>query len=185
MFLANVGEQEIESIYEVRPGDNFGWSQREGPFVFKAGDPSCGVFTPPADDRKYGYTYPVVAFAHNPPPGQPPCRTSGHAVAGGFVYQGADAPELRGKYLFSDFVPGRVFYADTREMHSGGKLAKIYELALFTDKGQSVTMQQLVGSPRADLRFGADSHGELYILSKANGKIWKIIGTRPAPAPPR
>lgn len=185
MFLANVGEQEIESIYEVRPGDNFGWSQREGPFVFKAGDLSCGVFTPPADDRKYGYTYPVVAFAHNPPPGQPPCRTSGHAVAGGFVYQGGDAPELRGKYLFSDFVPGRVFYADAREMHSGGKLAKIYELALFTDKGQPVTMQQLAGNPRVDLRFGADSHGELYILSKANGKIWKITGTRPVPAPPR
>jgi hypothetical protein len=39
MFLANIGEQEIESIYEVHPGDNFGGSQREGPFVFKAGDP--------------------------------------------------------------------------------------------------------------------------------------------------
>lgn len=114
MFLANIGEQHIESIYEVRPGDNFGWSQREGPFVFKAGDSSCGVFSLPADDMKYGYAYPVVAFAHNPPPGQPPCRSSGHAVVGGFVYQGSSAPELRGKYLFADFVPGRVFYADTK-----------------------------------------------------------------------
>jgi len=184
MFLANIGEQEIESIYEVHPGDNFGWSQREGPFVFKAGDPSCGVFTPPVDDRRYGYTYPVVAFAHNPPPDQPPCRTSGHAVVGGFVYQGSSATELRGKYLFSDFVPGRVFYADTREMHSGGKLAAVYELGLFADGGQPVTMQQLAGSSRVDLRFGTDSHGELYLLSKANGKIWKIIGTHRTSSPP-
>jgi hypothetical protein len=184
MFLANIGEQEIESIYEVHPGDNFGWSQREGPFVFKAGDPSCGVFTPPVDDRRYGYTYPVVAFAHNPPPDQPPCRTSGHAVVGGFVYQGSSATELRGKYLFSDFVPGRVFYANTREMHSGGKLAAVYELGLFADGGQPVTMQQLAGSSRVDLRFGTDSHGELYLLSKANGKIWKIIGTHRTSSPP-
>jgi hypothetical protein len=105
-----------------------------------------------------------------------------------FVYQGGSAPELRGKYLFADFVPGRVFYADTKEMHSGGKLATIYERTLLTDKGQPVTMQQLVGNSPTDLRFGTDSHGELYVLSKANGKIWKIVGTRrssvPTSAPP-
>jgi glucose/arabinose dehydrogenase len=185
MFLANIGEQQIESIYEVRPGGNFGWSQREGPFMFKAGDPSCGVFPLVADDSKYGYTYPVVAFAHNPPPGWPPCHTSGHAVVGGFVYRGSSVPELRGKYLFADFVPGRFFYADAHEMHTGGKLATIYELTLFTDQGQPVTMQQLAGNSRVDVRFGTDSHGELYVLSKANGKIWKIIGTRRSPAPPR
>lgn len=178
MFLANIGEQHIESIYEVRPGDNYGWSQREGPFVFKAGEPSCGVFSLPTDDTKYGYTYPVVAFGHNPPPDQPPCNTSGHAVIGGFVYQGTNVPELRGKYLFADFVPGRVFYADTQEMHAGGKLATIYELTLFTNTGQPVTMEQLAGHSRTDLRFGADSNGEIYVLSKANGKIWKITGTR-------
>ncbi|MGH3765630.1 MAG: PQQ-dependent sugar dehydrogenase [Pseudonocardiaceae bacterium] len=177
MFLANVGEQQIESIYEVRPGDNFGWSQREGSFAFRAGDPSCGVFSLPGDDSKYGYTYPVIAFAHNPPPGQPPCRTSGHAVVGGFVYRGTSVPELRGKYVFADFVPERIFFSDTREMHVGGNLARIYELSLFTDKNQRVTMEQLAGNSRADLRFGCDSHGELYVLSKANGKIWKIVGT--------
>ena len=31
---------------------------------------------------------------------------------------------------------------------------------------------------RVDLRFGRDADGELYLLSKANGKIWKITGTR-------
>jgi glucose/arabinose dehydrogenase len=185
MFLANIGEQEVESIYEVHPGDNFGWSQREGPFVFKAGDPSCGVFPVPADDSKYGYTYPVVAFGHDRPPVWPPCKTSGHAVVGGFVCRGNNAPELRGKYLFADFVPGRIFYADTREMHAGGKLAKIYELALFTDKDQPVTIQQLAGKSRIDLRFGVDADGEIYLLSKANGKIWKIVGTHRSPSPPR
>ncbi len=82
MFLGNVGEHQIESIYEVRPGDDFGWSEREGPFVFKRGDPTCGVYPLPVDDDKYGYTYPVAAFDHNPPLGSPPCVESGHAVNG-------------------------------------------------------------------------------------------------------
>ena len=73
---------------------------------------------------------------------------SAQAVIGGFVYQGNNAPELRGKYLFADFVPGRVFYADTQEMHRVGKLA---------------TVMNSRSSPTR---------------AKANGKIWKIIGTR-------
>ncbi|MDQ3900322.1 MAG: PQQ-dependent sugar dehydrogenase [Actinomycetota bacterium] len=184
MFLSNIGEQQIESVYEVHPGDNFGWSQREGPLVFKSSDPSCGVFPLPAGDSQYGYTYPVVAFAHNPPPGRPPCRTSGHAIVGGFVYRGS-VPELRGKYVFADFVPGRIFYANAKEVHSGAGLAKIYELTVLTDTGQPTTMQQLAGSTRVDLRFGADSLGELYVLSKANGKVWKVTGVRRASTPPR
>jgi hypothetical protein len=39
-------------------------------------------------------------------------------------------------------------------------------------------MQELAGDPRVDLRFGSDGIGELYVLSKANGKIWKVTGAR-------
>jgi hypothetical protein len=55
--------------------------------------------------------------------------------------------------------------------HSGTRPAKIYELAAFVVGDQPVTMQQLAGSTRVDLRFGVDSQEELYILSQANGKI--------------
>ena len=37
-------------------------------------------------------------------------------------------------------------------------------------------MQDLAGDPRVDLRFGSGGDGELYMLSKANGKIWKVTG---------
>ena len=49
-----------------------------------------------------------------------------------------------------------------------------------TSAGQPVRMQELSGpgAPgdpnRVDLRFGTDAQGELYILAKANGKIWKV-----------
>lgn len=57
---------------------------------------------------------------------------------------------------------------------------QIYELAVLTDTGQPTTMQQLAGSTRVDLRFGADSLGELYVLSKAArfGRLPACAGRR-------
>ncbi|MGH3801603.1 MAG: hypothetical protein ACRDTD_16020 [Pseudonocardiaceae bacterium] len=95
-------------------------------------------------------------------------------MIGGFVYRGDGMPELRGKYVFGDGVDGRIFYADAGEMRRDIKhLAKVYELLLLDDTGRQVTMQDLAGDPRVDLRFGSGGAGELYILSKANGKIWR------------
>jgi len=100
----------------------------------------------------------------------------GRAVSGGFVYRGRQAPELHGKYVFGDIVDGRVFYTNEREMRRGQKRAPVHQLVLFDKMGKQVTMQDLAGDPRVDLHFGTDRAGELYLLSKANGKIWKVTG---------
>lgn len=178
MLVGNMGEHAVESIYEVQAGDNLGWGKREGPFVFRQED-RCHVYPLPADDEQHGYTYPVVAYDHDPPPGWPCARDSGHAVIGGFVYRGDGMPDLRGKYVFGDGVDGRIFYADAAEMRRGAKrLATVYEFLLLDGTGRQVTMHDLAGDSRVDLRFGSDGAGELYILSKANGKIWKVTGAR-------
>lgn len=174
MLLASMGEHSIESIYQVQAGDNFGWSRREGPFVFNHED-RCHVYPLPDHDEQYHFTYPVAAYAHQPPPGWPCGRDIGHAIIGGVVYRGQTIPDLRGKYVFGDGVDGRLLYADADQMHPGARrLAKIYELLLLDDTGKQVTMQTVAGDPRVDLRFGSDSNGVLYILSKANGKIWTV-----------
>jgi hypothetical protein len=106
------------------------------------------------------------------------------AVAGGFVYRGKDVPALRGKYVFGDLVNGWVFYTGADEMRRGQTPATIHRLNLFDAAGAPVRMQDLSapGAPgdpnRVDLRFGTDTQGELYILAKSNGKIWKVTGTR-------
>jgi hypothetical protein len=190
MFLGNIGNEEVESIYEVRPGDNFGWSGREGPFVVRLGEgpDSCDVYALPEDDHKNGFTYPVAAYGHNlRPPGWPKCEDSGYAVIAGSVYRGNDLPDLRGKFVFGDGVTGRIFSANVAEMRrEAGKLAPIQELALFDQAGRPVTLEKLAGNRdvelaghlKVDLRFGTDARGELYLLSKANGKIWKVTGMR-------
>jgi glucose/arabinose dehydrogenase len=175
MYLGHIGEHRIEMVHEVRPGDNYGWSEREGPFVYKRGDPQCGVYPLPPDDAKYGYDYPVAAFDHNPPPGHPLCSDSGHAISGGFVYRGS-IRELRGKYVFTDLVDGRVLYTEASEMRRGRAMAQIHQFQIYSG-GERTTFQELVGDDRVDLRFGQDARGELYLIAKANGKIWKVTGT--------
>jgi glucose/arabinose dehydrogenase len=178
MFLGHIGEKAVESVYEVRAGANFGWSEREGPFAYHRGDPSCGVFPLPENDEQFGYSYPVAAFDHNRLASTRPCSDSGNALIGGFVYRGHDAPDLRGKYVYGEGVKGLVYTADEREMRQGKPIAKTSELMLYDQNGARVTLEQLAGNARVDLRFGSDRQGELYLLSKANGKIWKVTGTR-------
>jgi glucose/arabinose dehydrogenase len=178
MFLGHIGEKVVESVYEVTPGADFGWSDREGPFLYKRNDPSCGVFPLPPDDAKFGFSYPVAAFDHNRLPTSRPCSDSGNALIGGFVYRGHRLDGLYGKYLFGEGVGGAVLYTDTREMKLGGPLPKVQELMLYDETGKRVSMPELAGHARVDLRFGQDQAGELYLMAKANGKIWKVTGTR-------
>ena len=177
MFLAHIGEKDIEAIYDVRAGDNLGWSEREGSFAYNKAD-RCHLYTLPPNDATYRFTYPVVAYDHNAPPDHPCGADVGHAVSGGFVYRGNAVRELRGKYLFADLVDGRVMYTEEREMRRGAAPATIHELTLFDESGREVTTPILAGDARVDLRFGRDGSGELYLLAKANGKVWKVVGTR-------
>ncbi|HEV8555124.1 MAG TPA: PQQ-dependent sugar dehydrogenase, partial [Actinophytocola sp.] len=177
LFLGHIGEHAIEAVYDVRAGDNLGWPDREGNFVFNKAD-RCHLYTLPDDDAQFGYNYPVAAFDHDPPPGLPCTADSGHAMSGGFVYRGFRVLPLYGKYLFADLVTGEIFYSNANEMRRGRERAPVHELRVVDAGGNLVTMADLAGSARVDLRFGRDGSGELYLLSKANGKIWKITGVR-------
>ncbi len=182
MYLGHIGEHANEGVYKVDSGDNFGWSEREGSYAFDQTD-RCFVHTVPADDAKFGYDYPVAEFDHNPPTDWSCTSDSGHAISGGQVYRGQALKGLTGRYIFGDLVDGRVFSTNTREMDDRiDKTARIEQLQTYDVNGNRLTLQQLVGSPRVDLRFAKDASGELYFLAKATGKIWKIVGTKRAPA---
>ncbi|MEV0387241.1 PQQ-dependent sugar dehydrogenase [Nonomuraea sp. NPDC050643] len=182
LLLGHIGEHAIEAVYDIGPGDNLGWSEREGSFTYNKAD-RCKLYTLPDDDAQFGYTYPVAAYDHDPPPGHPCNADSGHAIVGGFVYRGARLPALYGKYLFGDIVDGQVFYTVASEMREqSGRRATMYKPRLVDATGRQVTMPDLAGSARVDLRFGQDNAGELYALSKANGKIWKVTKAEWTPA---
>jgi len=180
MLLGSMGENRAESIYEVQEGDNFGWPIVEGPFLAHLLD-NCDVTKIPGGPGDWPkFTYPVAAYSHLPAAGSGPCDDTGYAIIGGFVYHG-ELKALRNQYIFGDGVNGRMFHIDAREMRRGKALAPIHELTL-REKDKQVTMREIAsdpgvltaGKPRVDLRLGLDRSGELYVLSKSNGKIWQI-----------
>ncbi|HEV2783679.1 MAG TPA: PQQ-dependent sugar dehydrogenase [Actinophytocola sp.] len=179
VFVGHIGEHDIEGVYDLRAGDNFGWSEREGAFVFDRRE-RCNLYPLPADDAQLGYDYPVAAFDHNA--AQLPCGAdAGHAIVGGFVYRGSALPVLRGKYVFGDLVDGRVLYTNASEMVRGNRLAPLYQLRIFNSAGTLTSMPSLAGDSRVDMRLGIDRSGELYVMAKANGRVWKVTGTRGSP----
>ena len=170
MLVSNVGQANIESLNLVMPGHDYGWPQREGNFVSAdITDNSGNIYPLPANDSIYKITYPVAEFDHD----------EGKAISGGFEYWGNAIPELKGKFLFGDIPSGRLFYLDVADLKLG-KLATIKEWKI-TINNQPHTLKEVCGSDRIDLHFGRDMQGELYILTKADGKVYKLVSATTKP----
>ncbi len=89
LWCADVGQGAREEINVILRGANYGWSYREGNIAGPRGNPPAGTsFVSPIWD------YP---------------RSEGASVTGGLVYRGARYPALAGRYLFADFVSGRIW----------------------------------------------------------------------------
>ena len=171
MFLGDIGQNLVEEVNLGMPGANYGWRLREGMFAtgFTVPPGRPGPLYPrPAEDEQ-PLVYPVAQYDHD----------EGYAISGGFVYRGAAIPELQGKYLFTDFPRGRVFYIDADGLVPG-ELVEILELRLVVD-GEERDLADAVGhpntyapGPRADARLGIDSTGELYLLTKSDGWVRKL-----------
>lgn len=170
MLASNIGQGNIESINLVMPGHDYGWPIREGNFVSADVNGNLGSIYPlPANDSIYNITYPVAEFDHD----------EGKAISGGFEYWGTSIPALKGKFLFGDIPSGRLFYTDVADLKQG-KQATIKEWKILINN-QSHTLKDVCGSDRVDLHFGRDIQGELYILTKADGKVYKLVSATMKP----
>jgi hypothetical protein len=58
-----------------------------------------------------------------------------------------------------------------------GEFAPIMEWRVALN-GDVKTPKQLCGNDRVDLHFGRDAKGELYIMTKADGKIYKLVSVK-------
>ncbi len=160
LIIGDVGQSAWEEVdYEPRGrgGRNYGWRNREGAHNHIASP--APAFQPLAD--------PIHEYNHS----------TGQSITGGFIYRGSALPAaFRGRYFFADYVS-----------------ARIWSIALALDaRGEAQasdlrdhTAELSAGGPLGNISsFGADSDGELYLVSLSRGAIYKIVPATAAPPTP-
>jgi len=165
MLACNVGHSNIESVNLIKPGHDYGWPIREGSFLVNPYGDLKRIYSLPANDTVYKITYPVAEYDHD----------EGKAISGGFEYLGT-IPGLKGKFLFGDIPTGRLFYIDMADIKQG-RFATIKEWRVSLN-GEVKTLKQVCGNDRVDLHFGRDAKGELYMMTKADGKLYKLTSAK-------
>ncbi len=162
LLAVNIGEHNIEALNIIKPGHFYGWPIREGTFLERFFYSTGKIYPLPDNDSVYHVTYPVAQFDHD----------EGVAISGGFEYRGTAVPQLAGKYLFGDISSGKLFYVNMKDLRPGKQATiKKWNISL---NGVPTTLAQLCGKERVEMRLGMDSKGELYLLTKADGKVYKL-----------
>ena len=174
LFIGDIGQNQVEEVNLGVAGANYGWRLREGTFAsgYAVGAGPGPVYPRPSQDESF--VYPVAQYDHD----------EGNAIGGGFVYRGEAIPELRGKYVFAEFPRGRLFAIDADALDPGQPV-EITEIRLVIG-GNEQDLVDVAGFPntygpgnRVDLRLGIDSAGELYLLTKGDGWIRKLVPAAP------
>lgn len=144
IYIADVGHAEQEEVNVVsidEGGYNFGWSDMEGERCFHLSD--CDP-----DD----YTSPDLIYTHE----------EGLSITGGYVYRGAEIPEIQGTYFYSDWVSQWI------------KSFQYVDGEVTEERDWTEDLGGEVGSVTS---FGLDGHGELYITTYEGG-VYKFTAVR-------
>jgi glucose/arabinose dehydrogenase len=91
LVVADVGQDAWEELSFAGRGDNLGWNVREGAHCFAA-TPCSAV----------GLREPFFEYGHD----------EGQSITGGVVVMGSRVEALRGRYLFGDFILGKLWALD-------------------------------------------------------------------------
>ncbi|ODS52099.1 MAG: hypothetical protein ABS36_18255 [Acidobacteria bacterium SCN 69-37] len=197
LLAFHIGLVTAETIVVIHKGANYGWPLREGTRALSP----AGAEPLPANDTipvrisdtvtrgTIAPTYPVAQYSHDR-------ATGGDGIANGFVYAGRDLPALSNKLIFGDITTGRIWYADIADIRAADNgrpdtlaplhevttdLRPLVEAAYRARGGQGDTLPGIgavSGRGRVDVRFAVDDAGEIYLLTKSDGMIRKVVGAR-------
>ena len=146
MYIADVGQENLEEIdFEpaLTSGRNYGWRLMEGGACYNPGS-GCNAST-------QNLTPPIASYDHG----------VGLSITGGYVYRGRAIPNLRGTYLYADYVSHRFFALRVNNGQLAGQPQEI--TGELNPGGQELSVSS----------FGQDNAGELYVVS-LGGSVYKI-----------
>ncbi|REG83960.1 PQQ-dependent sugar dehydrogenase [Algoriphagus antarcticus] len=156
MFATEIGHHNVEELNLIEAGNFYGWPIREGAFIINPYEDMQSVFPITDQDKDLNVTHPILQIDHD---------EMAAIIGGYFIPYGL----LKGKWLFGDITSGRLLFADLSDLSNIS--AKSWGI---TYQGKEISLQELCGSKRVDLKFGQDATGQVYLMTKADGKIYKI-----------
>lgn len=130
LWTGDVGQNKVEEIDVIELGGNYGWNLYEGTDCFSG------------DCNDSGLIDPIFEYSQS---------SGDRSITGGYVYRGAENPSIIGKYIYGDFVSGRIWALD----EDGGNNRPLAETGL------GITS------------FGTDADQELYVCA-FDGNIYKF-----------
>jgi glucose/arabinose dehydrogenase len=137
LWLGDVGQGRREEVDIIENGKNYGWNRMEGNLCYPSGTP-CDI---------PGLVKPIWDYP----------RSEGQSITGGYVYRGANVPELVGAYVYADYVSGRIW-------------------SLRYDGVNPPQNSLIIDTSRNIASFGVDQNNELYICA-FDGKIYRFKPT--------
>jgi len=152
LWVGDVGQNAVEEVNHIVSGGNYGWRIKEGSFLFDANGTGGGFVYQASPGAPANLVDPVAEYDHADGVGQPTLR---RAAIGGYVYTGTSIPQLRGQYVFADYIGD----------DGTGKLLTL---------GVRNQVERLL-APRRDplgmpvLGLAQDAAGEVYVLGNADG----------------
>jgi len=131
LWAGDVGQNIWEEINIIHRGGNYGWNLRE----------ARHNFSPNATGLRADLIEPIFEYHHD----------IGKSITGGFVYRGSSIPALQGKYLYADYVSG-----------------KVWALSYDDQQGQVVGNHLLAEGQMPIMSFGEDEEREAYFLTDSH-----------------
>ncbi len=136
LWAGDVGQNVFEEVDIIESGGNYGWNIMEAFSCYNA-----------ATCDQSGLELPVHSYPH---------ESGNNSITGGYVYRGSAMPSLAGRYIYGDFVSGRIWaLTPTQTSYSN-------ELLVDTSFGLS--------------SFGVDENDEILICG-FDGKIHRLTFT--------
>ena len=135
LWCGDVGWELWELVFRVERGGNYGWSIKEGSQSVRSDvQQGPGEIQPP-----------IVEHLH----------TEARSVTGGYVYYGSELPNLKGTYIYGDYVTGKIW-------------------GLQNDGNRVEHHEELADTSLAIITFGVDADGELIVIDYAGG-LYRLV----------
>lgn len=132
LWTGDVGQNRVEEVDVIVNGGNYGWRLFEGSSCFSGECNTTGLVAP-----FFEYTQ----------------ENGDRSITGGYVYRGAENTSLLGKYIYGDFVSGRIWALDADGNNE-----------FLLDSSLQITC------------FGTDANEELYVCD-FGGRVYRLVET--------